>query len=135
MKTTTIATLQQASNNQDEKTYKTDDFIQFLQKEGGTINLYKNRYTEFVLQFMNKSNKLDYASIGLCFTGLMLYANKPTISDEELKKELNTKNELITKIRELIDIYNKSMLTPYKKSINGKKGRAPTSNKNAKKNN
>lgn len=133
MKSTTLKELETKSKNTNELIYKSKEFIEFIQKDGGTINIYKNEYFSFLLQFRNgKNEKLNYSNIGICFTGLMLYIHKPIISDNELKKELGTTNDMIVKVRELISIYNKTMLKPYKKGINGKNGGAPKGNKNAK---
>lgn len=121
--------------------FTSKDFIDFI-KNALTINLYtdgKNGLSEFLQKFIDndtqkKSIKIDYEAIGKMFMALMLYKVAPNnYNNKENKKILNLSKDQWKQAKELINLYNFTMIKPYKQRLNGLKGGAPKKNNNAKK--
>ena len=131
MKTETINLIKTKSKKVNESIFESEDYKNYI-TNAKTLNLYIDQLANYIQQFLTKKNT-DYKNIGQVFFGLMLYVFNPYITDKELKQELQASTETIDKVKELIEIYNNTMLKNYIKATNGQKGGAPKGNKNASK--
>ena len=136
-----IKNLKRASDKKfNDIDFTSKDFMDFI-KNAKTINLYtdgKNGISEFIQKFinndtLNKSITIDFDTIGKMFMALILYKLAPSnYNDKENRKLLKLSKDQWEQVQELINIYNLTMIHPYKQRLNGLKGGAPKKNNNAK---
>ena len=118
--------------------FESKDFMDFI-KNAKTINLYFNSISDFIQKFidndtLNKSTTIDFDTIGKMFFALILYKLAPSnYNDKENRKLLKLSKDQWEQAQELINIYNLTMIHPYKQRLNGLKGGPPKKNTNAKK--
>lgn len=134
-----IKQLKRASEKQKNNIdFTSKDFRNFITK-ATTINLFFDSLTDYIQNFitddtLKNTTAIDFETIGKMFFTLILYKLNPTnYNGKEHRKLLNLDKEQWEQASKLIDLYNFTMINPYKNRLNGLKGGAPKQNTNAKK--
>lgn len=134
-----IKQLKKASEKQKNNIdFTSKDFKNFISK-ATTINLFFDSLTDYIQNFINNdtlknTTAIDFETIGKMFFALILYKLNPTnYNDKEHRKLLELDKDQWEQASKLIDLYNFTMINPYKNRLNGLKGGAPKQNTNAKK--
>ena len=134
-----IKQLKKASEKQKSNIdFTSKDFKDFITK-ATTINLFFDSLTDYIQNFitddtLKNTTAIDFETIGKMFFTLILYKLNPTnYNDKEHRKLLKLDKDQWEQASKLIDLYNFTMINPYKNRLNGLKGGAPKQNTNAKK--
>lgn len=118
--------------------FTSKDFLDFISK-AKTINLYFDTLTNYIQNFITENTlknttTIDFETIGKMFFTLIFYKLNPTnYNNKEHRKLLKLDKDQWEQASKLIDLYNFTMINPYKNRLNGLKGGPPKQNTNAKK--
>ena len=131
MKYQIINKIKELAKDKNELIYNNKDFKEYI-KNRTTLNLYIDQLAQHITNYFNSKGTPNYTELGKAFLGLIAYTQSPTEYLKDLQElKYNTKDFENTK--ELIAIYNHTIIDNYKDHLNGKKGGAPKGNKNANK--